>query len=134
MFGIQKSKDPHSEPCEISKMGLFVKIVDSWRPLAIFAFLGVWQGFKHASEVMWFFYFLCFPGVLQTNLHFRYNEISLWDILIIINILAVIMLKILLSSNIEFCCWTKWKLHRIWKKTLCRVFWFCYANINTVIT
>ena len=37
VFVIQKNKEPHSEPCQTSKMELFVKIIDSEWQLAKFA-------------------------------------------------------------------------------------------------
>ena len=45
--------ETYSEPCQISKMQCFAKIVDGFYPLTIFlkhSFLDVWQGFEYASE------------------------------------------------------------------------------------
>ena len=42
------------EAYQTSKMELFVKIVDGWRPLAIFAkstIVDIWQGSEYASRV-----------------------------------------------------------------------------------
>ena len=55
VFVIQKHKGAYSESCQTSKIGLFVKIIDDRRLLAIFAkssIIDVFQGFEYASRVI----------------------------------------------------------------------------------
>ena len=49
-------REAYSEHCQTSKMELFAKIVNSWKPLSIFAkssILDVWQDSEYSSEILW---------------------------------------------------------------------------------
>ena len=67
---IQKNKETYSEPCQTSKMELYVKIVEGGRPLANFAksfILDVWQGSEYASRVP----FYCHSITMKFSLIFE---------------------------------------------------------------
>ena len=52
--------EAYLEPCQASKMELFVEIVNDWKPWTIFAkssILNILQGSKHASGISSFFQF-----------------------------------------------------------------------------
>ena len=45
--------EAYSKPCETPKMGIFVKIINSFQPLTIFpksSILDIWQGSDNASN------------------------------------------------------------------------------------
>ena len=48
----------HSEPSQTSKMELFVKMLNDWKPLTIFVksfILDVWLGCEYTCEMFWYF-------------------------------------------------------------------------------
>ena len=69
VFVTQKNK-AYSETYQTPKMELFVKIVDGWRPIAIFAKSSIWdawQGSEYASRVTWFVCFRFCLGFFKQN-------------------------------------------------------------------
>ena len=53
LYQVTAHLEVYSEPCQMSKMELFAKIVNDWKPLTISAkssFLDVWQGSAHDSD------------------------------------------------------------------------------------
>ena len=131
MFVIKKNKEAYWEPCQTSKMELFAKTVDIWRPLTIFCkmlHLSCLTGFWIQLSIelrdvnTWCVLAFVFSGVFEKQ---NCNLVTIkclsqfWFMLIFVNIFKIYNVtensKKILLSRIFLHCWLKRKLHRAWK-------------------